>query len=91
VALLFESPAIMVADYQSPSLPPKLERSPPRTLQKRRLKPSRHPVIPGYFARGPSEKKKRPRIVPSERASKPKRTSGKVRTSGNDLFIVLSF
>ncbi|KAF8492966.1 Mus7/MMS22 family-domain-containing protein [Russula emetica] len=84
VALLFESSAIMVVDDHSPSLSPKLERSPPRTLQKRRLKPSRYPVITSYFAREPSEKKKRPRkrgIVPSEKASRPKRTSGKVRTS----------
>jgi hypothetical protein len=79
----------MAVDDHSPSLSPKLERSPPRTLQKQRLEPSRYPVIQGYFVRGPSEKKKRPRkrgIVPFERARRPKRTSGKVRTSGNNIF-----
>jgi hypothetical protein len=89
VALLSESPVIMVVDDHSPSLSPKLERSPPRTFQKRRLKPSRYPVITSYFARERGEKKKKPRkrgIVPSEKASRPKRTSGKVRTNGNDLF-----
>jgi hypothetical protein len=89
VALLFESSDIMVVDDHSPSISPKLERSPPRTLQKRRLKPSRYPVITNYFAREPSEKKKKPRkrgIVPTEKERRPKRTSGKVRTRGNDLF-----
>lgn len=88
VAFLFESSAIMVVDARSPSISSNLERSPPRTLQKRRLKPSTYPVITNYFARDPNEKKKKPRkrrVVPSEKTGRPKRTSGKVRTSGNDL------
>ena len=88
VALLSESSAIMVVDDHSPSLSQKLERSPHRTHQKRRLKPSRYPVITSYFAREPSEKKRRSRnrgTVPSTKASRPKPTSGKVRTSGNGL------
>lgn len=95
MALLSESSAIMVVDNHSPSLSPKLERSPHRTHQKRRLKPSKYPVITNYFAREPSEKKRRPRnrgAFPSKKASRPKRTSGKVRTGGNCLiYRALSF
>src|SRR5258708_38939753 len=70
----------------SPSLSPKLERSPPRAVQRRRLNPSRYPVITDFFSHGPSDKKKRSRkrgIVPSEKASRPKRTSERTRASGN--------
>lgn len=93
VALLPEPSAIMVVDDHSSSLSSKLGHSPP---QKRRLKPSRYPVVTDYFTRRPSEKKKRSRkrgIVPSETASRSKRSSGKVRTSGNDILLrtVLSY
>jgi hypothetical protein len=88
VSFLSEVAEIMIVDDHSPSpsLSPKLERSPPRTVQRRRLKPSRYPVITDFFSRGPSEKKKRSRkrgIVPSDKAGRPKRTSERARASGN--------
>ena len=79
----------MVVDDPSPSMTSKLEPSPLRTLQKRRLKPSRYPVITNYFAREPIDKKRKPPkhgIVSSEKVGRPKRISGKVRARGNDLF-----
>jgi hypothetical protein len=88
VALLSEGSSVMLIDDHSPSLSPKLERSPPRSLQKRRLQPSKYPVITDFFARGPSEKKKRPRkrgIVPIEKTNKSKHASRRVRASGNAL------
>ena len=87
VVLLSESSEIMLVDH-SPSLSPKLERSPPRSFQKRRLQPSKHPVITDFFTSGPSEEKKRPRkrgIVPTEKTSRPKQTPGRVRARGNAL------
>ncbi len=74
-------------DESLPSL--KSERSLPRNLQKRRLQPSRYPVITDFFVREPHKKKKRPRrqgIVPPEKSSRLKRTSGRVGASGNALY-----
>ena len=87
VVLLSESSEIMPVDH-SPSHSPKLERSPPGSLQKRRLQPSKHPVITDFFTSGPSEKKKRPRkrgIVPNEKTSGPKHSLRRVRARGNAL------
>lgn len=88
VVLLSEASAIMLIDDHPPSLPPKLERSPPRSHQKRRLQPSKYPVITDFFARGPSEKKKRPRnrgIVANEKTGRSKHALGRVRVTGNAL------
>jgi hypothetical protein len=88
VVLLSEGSAIMLIDDHSPSLSPKLERSPPRSHQKRRLQPSRYPVITDFFARGPSEKKKRPRnrgVVANEKTGRSKHGLGRARATGNSL------
>ncbi|KAH9956970.1 Mus7/MMS22 family-domain-containing protein [Russula dissimulans] len=81
VTVLSDESAMILVDGHSPVLPPKQERSPPQTFQKRGFRPSKHPVITDFFVRGPREKKKRPRkrrIVSSEKASRSKRAFAEV-------------
>ncbi|KAI0000834.1 Mus7/MMS22 family-domain-containing protein [Russula compacta] len=78
-----EESLVMLDDY-APLPSPEPECSPPQAFQKRRLQPSRYPVITDFFVRGPREKKKKPRkrgIVPLETASRSKRALGRVGTS----------
>ncbi|KAF8270661.1 Mus7/MMS22 family-domain-containing protein [Lactarius quietus] len=69
VVLLSERSFVMVVDNHSLSPSPKLERSPQKASQKRRLQPSKYPVITDFFDR---------------QSRKSKRTQRKRRTTGGE-------
>jgi hypothetical protein len=96
VALLSDGSAVMLVDDHSPLSSKELEQPSPQTFRKRRLQPSRYPVITDFFDRGPRDKKKKPRkrgIVPpdKDKASRPKRTAGRVKGRGNTLSCYVVF
>lgn len=83
VAFLSERPFVALVDnHAHTSSEP--ERSPRKASQKRRLQPSRYPVITDFFGRQPRESKKasrKRRTTGGEKGSQPKRTSRRTGAS----------
>ncbi|KAH9034608.1 Mus7/MMS22 family-domain-containing protein [Lactarius pseudohatsudake] len=77
VALLSERSFVMLVDTHTLSPSPDPERSPPKASQKRRLQPSKYPVITDFFGRQPRESEKTSRkrsMTRGEKRGQPKRT-----------------
>jgi hypothetical protein len=87
VVLLSERSFFMVVDNHTLSPSPKLERSPQKASQKRRLKPSRYPVITDFFDRQSRVSKKTSRkrrtTTGGEKGKRPKRTERRIVAGGN--------
>ena len=92
MVLLSERSFVMLADTRTLSPSPELERSPQKASQKRRLQPSRFPVITDFFDRQSRENKKTPRkrrTTRGEKGNHPKRTLRRIVASGNAIAVVL--
>jgi hypothetical protein len=87
VVLLSERSFVMVVDNHTLSPSPKLEHSPQKASQKRRLKPSRYPVITDFFDRQSRVSKKTSRkrrtTTGGEKGKRPKRTERRIVAGGN--------
>jgi hypothetical protein len=76
----------MVVDHRTLSPSPKMERSPQKASQKRRLKPSRYPVITDFFDRQSRVSKKTPRkrrTMGGEKGKRSERTERRIVAGGN--------
>ncbi|KAH9057428.1 Mus7/MMS22 family-domain-containing protein [Lactarius vividus] len=84
VALLSERSFVMLVDTHTLSPSPEPERSPPKASQKRRLQPSKYPVITDFFGRQSRESEKTSRKRSTTRGEKgvpPEQRKSKGRTS----------
>ncbi|KAI9440846.1 Mus7/MMS22 family-domain-containing protein [Lactarius indigo] len=70
VALLSERSFVMLVDSHTLPPSPEPERSPQKATQKRRLQPSKYPVITDFFGRQPREAKKSSRKRSATRGEK---------------------
>ena len=87
MVLLSERSFVMVVDSHTLSPSPKRERSPQKASQKRRLQPSKYPVITDFFDRQSRVSKKTPRrrrtTGGGEKGKRTKRTPRTIVAGGN--------
>ena len=87
MVLLSERSVLMVVDSHTLSPSPKRERSPQKASQKRRLQPSKYPVITDFFDRQSRVSKKTSRrrrtTGGGEKGKRPKRTPRRIVAGGN--------
>jgi hypothetical protein len=82
----------MLVDSHTLSPSPEPERPPQKASQKRRLQPSKYPVITDFFNRQSRESKKtsrKRRTTGGGKGNHPKRTPRKTVVSGNAIAVAL--